>query len=274
MSFSFDLVKNFMEKECIKPIEINTENILWSDVEHIPVSFTPLTDLEMQAYEERKINSSPYYGRKVQPKKVYKKDVDWDIDVKNTSIGYFDKKGQFIKAHKEEEKEVMWIIRDEDKNIKGPYKTRELRDMEKEGSFKNMYLRRVTDRIFIPYEKLKEIENWYSIEAKLSQLFVEEKKKEKEIVPQCIDKNLKNCIKTEKLLKKLKINMSVEELHKKIDKKSRKDSSEILKKENKMIQQDVDDLLDVFLKEIKVKVCIDVDENGFLIVGKKGNKKK
>jgi hypothetical protein len=304
-------VRRILEAEGVRPDDLVDDPTLLGECSNTPHMLTELSFKERLAYEEKRLNSTPYpVKRSFRPRRIEEledsnDDTVWNVDLNEGSEGYFDSKGKFImkRCALEEDKkaEVFWLIKGKGNNIAGPFKSEEMMKKHINGELKNSRIKRETDDIFIGFSNLAaKFENPFLSGLGLDEVFKEfskveierkrkdpvngpphpskdkpkEKIKKKEFVDNKmeIEKVLKNCHKSMGFLGRRRCAVNLETIEEHIKGMDRAGALSYLDKVTGMSKPDNIDFLDLFITESKIKICKDVDADGFVTVAKGGKR--
>lgn len=147
-----------------KPEDFDTSYQFFS-LEKIPIKiFSAFDEREQMIYEEKKLN---YVSSMTRRRFLHKKkeiDMSWDLRIREKKDGYFDSRGNFIMSgctDKEELSDLCWLVRKKG-CMQGPYNSKEMKNMHEQQELNGSYIKRDTDKIFVEYEKIKQISNVFT----------------------------------------------------------------------------------------------------------------
>lgn len=218
---------------------------------------------------------------------------------KNKNNTQFNKKGQFknIELPVEQKKKnvvkpiILWIFKTKD-GLLGPYDELETKKFIEENIDVITHLKRNSDSCYVPINKIKnknyfkddvfdeiieEVEEEILLNKKINEMKLkesqknnEEIKKEKkevekrELTDEERKEKIEGCVRTRKYMDRIKCNLTLLELESNIRGLSFSKANIKVRKLTKLDVILVNEMLKLFLKEVKIKICSNVDEKGFI----------
>lgn len=255
-----EILKIIKESQTL-PSDFDKNNKIYSPNVIELCIFSQLTPTEEIAYKERRLNSFTSGT-------VKKKDDMWNVDL--NLGGKFDSQGHFIQVddYKNEDKEdyknesrnddnedefinTFWLIKNKEK-IEGPFTLAEMKEKDLNG----LMIKRNTDKNFYEYDKLNvEFYNYKEEEIKKEEI------KEEHWT--------ERCLKSAKFLRKRKCENNIENIQKEIQGLTKMEARSKLLKVTNLNEADVLEFLNIFLAEVGIEICSDVDKDGFTKVKKR-----
>lgn len=270
------------------PKDFDTSSMFYS-LEVVPIKLLqPLDEREKCIYEEKRLNSGISGHKKAYARRKEREcqDVLWDVKIKEKSEGYFDAHGNYIVEKGTEEDDVAWIVKKKG-SVHGPYSTGEMLELHTRGDLKGMLVRRDCYRSFVEYSELCNVPFLFTDrmdETVLNEIFAEkslQKNKKMESMPfydthvhpveKVKDKKiavadrLDSCTRTRGLLKKRNVAVGPSDIFECIKGIMKDMAVERIMGMTGLCAADSAEILDVFLEEIGIQVCKDVDKDGFNI---------
>ncbi|TBT98475.1 hypothetical protein CWI39_2418p0010 [Hamiltosporidium magnivora] len=254
---------------------------------------------------------APNYKRR-QDNAAFNDESVWNVDLTSETSGSFDAKGMFIASKAVEDisfenLDCCWLLKDSNKKILGPFVSNEMEEKMKNNLLDNFYLKRECDKIFLPFVTLKEkfsnpfavekniVDNFFTeseLQQNLKTLKISDKneqtpkkkpaknivKKEKNIEDELseseIKKILENCKKSQNFLIKRNVKIGLDEIRSNLIKMKKEMGLSWLARTTSMNNIECNDFLELLIEESKIRICLDIDKDGFLIINETDFKSK
>lgn len=200
-------------------------------------------------------------------------------DIAQQKNGFTNDRAVLSKKLAEPKVETLWFLRIET-DLKGPLSTSEL-VAEISTLHRSVKLKKITDKFFIECSKKTEIELESEYKMRKEQIELEkgqhiqdpslskqedvETKKKTQPFTLTISDRLEKCQKTHRFLKRLKINLTLEEIFNIAKNKTKNELIDQLYIKTGIFERDLTIFVDCFLEEIGIQVVTDIDKDGFVI---------